>query len=90
MTIITCIVMSQAILRDEKFLEDEEDEKNFEELHSLFATNYLIIKEFAIYIVEQMVFADDAEKTTNLLIFRKKRPSISNRFISASGKKQLT
>ena len=72
MTIITCIEISQAMVREfdkmdlnfnnlkvpkgDNFLEDEEDEKNYEELHRLYTTNYLIIKEFALYIVEHVIF----------------------------------
>ena len=56
MTTMTCIIMSQAILRDDEIFKDEEDEKNFEELHQLFTTNYLIIKEFALYLTNSLIF----------------------------------
>ena len=75
--------------KGDNFLEDEEDEKNYEELHRLYTTNYLIIKEFALHIVEHIIFYQGASDE-NQLVFKKKRPSISNSFILANGKKSLT
>ena len=56
MTIITCIVMSEAMLKDEEEFSDEDDEAQFEELHRLYTTNHLVIKEFALYINEALLF----------------------------------
>ena len=72
--------------KGDNFLEDEEDEKNYEELHRLYTTNYLIIKEFALHIVEHIIFFQGLSEGENQLVFKKKRPSISNSFISANGR----
>ena len=56
MTYITCIVMSDAMLKDVVQLLDEDDELQFEELHELYTTNHLIIKEFAQYLNETLLF----------------------------------
>ena len=56
MTIITCIVMSDALLKENELFSDEEDDLQFEELHKLYTTNHLIIKEFAQYINETLLF----------------------------------
>ena len=56
MTIITCIVMSEAMLKDEEEFSDEDDEAQFEELHRLYTTNHLVIKEFALHINETLLF----------------------------------
>ena len=65
MTYITCIVMSDAMLKDVVQLLDEDDEIQFEELHELYTTNHLIIKEFAQYLNETLLFptqeSDDDE-----------------------------
>jgi hypothetical protein len=44
---ITCIVMSEAMLKEGEIFEDEEDEIQFEEMHKLFTTNPLVLREFA-------------------------------------------
>ena len=54
--IITCIVMSEAMLKDEEEFSEEEDERQFEELHKLYTTNHLVIKEFALHINETLLF----------------------------------
>lgn len=59
-TIITCIVMSEAMLKDEEEFSDEEDEAQFEELHRLYTTNHLVIKEFALHINETLLFKPPA------------------------------
>ena len=56
MTIITCIVMSEAMLKDEEEFSDEDDEAQFEELHRLYTTNHIVIKEFALHINETLLF----------------------------------
>lgn len=56
MTIITCIVMSEAMLKEEDEFSDEDDEAQFEELHRLYTTNHLVIKEFALHINETLLF----------------------------------
>lgn len=56
MTIITSIVISDALLKDGEQFPDEEDEIQFEELHQLFTTNHLIVKEFAQYINSALLF----------------------------------
>ena len=48
--------MSEAMLKDEEEFSDEEDEAQFEELHRLYATNHLVIKEFALHINETLLF----------------------------------
>ena len=65
MTVITCIVMTDGLIKlmDERDLfDDEEDETNFEELHQLYTTNPLILKEFSEYLNEQILFPDAEEK----------------------------
>ena len=50
MTVITCIVITDGLIKlmDERdIFDDEEDETNFEELHQLYTTNPLILKEFS-------------------------------------------
>lgn len=48
MTIITSIVISDALLKNgEEQFENEEDEIEFEKIHQLYTTNHLIVKEFA-------------------------------------------
>jgi len=56
MTIITCIVVSEALLKDGEQFPDEEDEIQFEELHQLYTTNHMIIKDFAQYVNEALLF----------------------------------
>lgn len=56
MTIITCLVISEAMLKDGEQFSDEDDEIQFEELHQLYTTNHLIIKEFAQYLNENLLF----------------------------------
>ena len=56
MTIITCIVVSEALLKDGEQFPDEEDEIQFEELHQLYTTNHMIIKDFAQYVNEARLF----------------------------------
>ena len=48
--------MSDAMLKDVVQSLDEDDEIQFEELHELYTTNHLIIKEFAQYINETLLF----------------------------------
>ena len=47
MTYITCIVTSDAMLKDGEQFPDEDDESQFEGLQQLYTTNHLIVKEFA-------------------------------------------
>ena len=56
MTIITCIVVSEALLKDGEQFPDEEDEIQFEELHQIYTTNHMIIKDFAQYVNEALLF----------------------------------
>ena len=39
--------MSEAMLKEGEIFEDEEDEIQFEEMHKLFTTNPLVLREFA-------------------------------------------
>lgn len=48
--------MSEAMLKDDEEFTDEEDEAQFEELHRLYTTNHLVIKEFALHINETLLF----------------------------------
>jgi hypothetical protein len=43
MTIISCIVMSEGLLKEDEEFPDEQDEIQFEELHQLFTSNQLIV-----------------------------------------------
>lgn len=61
MTIITCIVISQGMLKDTDLFPDEDDEIQFEEIQQLYATNHLIVKEFATYINNNLLFPPDNE-----------------------------
>ena len=56
---ITCIVLSEAMLKDGEQFSDDEDEIQFEELHRLYTTNHLVIKEFANYINDSLIFEPD-------------------------------
>jgi len=44
------------MLKDGEQFSDEDDEIQFEELHQLYTTNHLIIKEFAQYLNENLLF----------------------------------
>lgn len=59
LTHISCITICEAIssvMKDLKQFEDERLEKQFAELHELYATNQQILNEFAIHINELYVF----------------------------------
>ena len=47
MIIITCIIMTEAFLKEANEFSDEEDDKWFEELQQIYTSNYMVIKEFA-------------------------------------------
>jgi hypothetical protein len=61
MTIITCIVISQGMLKDTDLFPDEDDEIQFEEIQQLYATNHLIVKEFATYMNNSLLFPQDED-----------------------------
>lgn len=56
MTYISCIAMSEGIIREAEGLPDDEDDKQFEELYQLFTSNSLIIQDFAVYVNSTLLF----------------------------------
>jgi hypothetical protein len=61
MTIITCIVVSQGMLKDTDLFPDEDDEIQFEEIQQLYATNHLIVKEFSTYVNNTLLFPPETD-----------------------------
>lgn len=47
---ISCIVMSDGLLKDDEEFPDEEDEYQFEQLHQLYTGNSTITADFALYV----------------------------------------
>ena len=64
MTIISCIVISQGMLKDTNLFPDEDDEIQFEQIQQLYATNHLIVKEFATYINNSLLFPTETDDGT--------------------------
>ena len=84
MTIITCIVMSEPLLKDDDRFADEDDEIQFETLHQLWTTNHLIVKEFAQYLNETLLFPnasgpDDDQEAVRAGGKRLRRPAAYDR-----------
>ena len=61
MTVITCIVMSDGLIKmldEQQDLFKVKDEELFEELHHLFTKDPIMLKEFAQYINQTLLFPE--------------------------------
>ena len=56
MAIITCSVIAEPLAKDDDRFADEDDELQFDYLLQLWTTNHLIVKEFAQYLNETLLF----------------------------------
>lgn len=86
---ITCIVMSDGLLKDNDEFSDEDDEIQFEELHQLYTTNHIVIKEFAQYLNETLLFPDFDDSEEQLLSSKRSRRS-SKESLRTAKKRMMT
>ena len=59
MTKISSIVISEAILKDLKSIDDEDDEQQFQELRLLYISNTVAIKDFVMNLSADLLFENN-------------------------------
>ena len=59
MTMISSVVMSEAILKDLSAIDDEDDEQQFQELRLLYVSNTVAIKDFVVELSKKMLFENN-------------------------------
>ena len=59
MTKISSIVISEAILKDLKSIDDEDDEQQFQELRLLYISNTVAIKDFVMNLSAELLFENN-------------------------------
>lgn len=59
MTMISSVVMSEAILKDLSAIDDEDDEQQFQELRLLYVSNTVAMKDFVVELSKKMLFENN-------------------------------